>query len=220
MEKRSKALNSLLLLAFIFCAGNSWAQVKLNFKPITSNEHNEVIQIDEFKFYISNVSFILKSGDTIKDKTPAHLLAIEENKIPLLSFDDIKRENVVSIEFTIGTDSLINVAGILDGDLDPIKGMYWAWNTGYINAKIEGSQMINNESTEFEYHLGGYLSPFTTSHQLKMDVSNIQSNINILINLVSFIKYANQNTSRSVLIPGKEAADLSTQFKNNFSIEK
>lgn len=26
----------------------------------------------------------------------------------------------------------------MDGDLDPLNGMYWAWNSGYINMKIEG----------------------------------------------------------------------------------
>jgi len=35
-------------------------------------------------------------------------------------------------------DSLANVSGAMSNDLDATKGMYWSWQSGFINLKIEG----------------------------------------------------------------------------------
>ena len=59
------------------------------------------------------------------------------------------------IYFQIGIDSLTNVSGDLDGDLDPALGMYWAWNSGYINMKLEGkSSSCKSVKKEFQFHIG------------------------------------------------------------------
>ena len=66
-----------------------------------------------------------------------------------------------AIQFNLGIDSLTNVSGALGGDLDPTKGMYWTWQNGYVNFKLQGtSDLCNNPKNEFEFHLGGYLKPF------------------------------------------------------------
>ena len=56
------------------------------------------------------------------------------------------------LSFYIGVDSLYNVSGAQDGALDPLNGMFWTWNTGYINYKFEGF----TGRKKFEYHLGGF----------------------------------------------------------------
>lgn len=41
--------------------------------------------------------------------------------------------------------------------------MYWTWQSGYINAKLEGkSNLVNTPTHAFAFHLGGYLNPFQT----------------------------------------------------------
>jgi hypothetical protein len=61
------------------------------------------------------------------------------------------------IAFTIGVDSIRNVSGAQTGALDPAKGMFWTWNTGYIMAKLEGNSGVSNQPNQvFEYHIGGF----------------------------------------------------------------
>ena len=56
-----------------------------------------------------------------------------------------------------------NVAGAIGGTLDPINGMYWAWNSGYVNFKIEGTSTLSNaRKNAFKFHLGGYQHPYNS----------------------------------------------------------
>jgi len=74
----------------------------------------------------------------------------------------------------IGTDSITNVSGALDGDLDPIKGMYWAWNSGCINFKLEGTRVISGKKTPFEYHIGGYNGPQATAMKKSIKIDQLK----------------------------------------------
>jgi hypothetical protein len=62
----------------------------------------------------------------------------------------------------VGVEAAVQTAGNFIGDLDPINGMYWAWNTGFISMKCVGEvfHTKNGTSHKFEYHLGGYQAPF------------------------------------------------------------
>jgi hypothetical protein len=60
------------------------------------------------------------------------------------------------ISFTIGVDSAQNVSGAQTDALDPAKGMFWTWNTGYIMAKLEGTSPKSPQAGKFEYHIGGF----------------------------------------------------------------
>ena len=55
----------------------------------------------------------------------------------------------------VGVDSARNVSGAQTGALDPAKGMFWTWNTGYIMAKLEGNSPASPTGI-FEYHIGGF----------------------------------------------------------------
>lgn len=62
-----------------------------------------------------------------------------------------------SLSFLLGVDSLHNVSGAQTGALDPIKGMFWTWRTGYVMAKLEGSSPLSKlPAHRFEYHIGGF----------------------------------------------------------------
>jgi hypothetical protein len=68
------------------------------------------------------------------------------------------------VRFIIGVDSLKSVSDISQrkGVLDPVggaAGMYWAWNSGYIFVKVEGTSPqapLNAATNEriFQYHTG------------------------------------------------------------------
>lgn len=164
-------------------------------------------EIETLKFYISEVDINFIDGSQLKLKEPAYLINFEETKAVIISIDNDKK--ISSIDFVLGTDSTLNVAGILGGDLDPILGMYWAWNTGYINFKLEGKDKLG----AFEYHIGGYLAPYPTHRHIHVSSNSININLDAWLNKASEI-------SRQIMIPGKEAAELADLFPLLFSIEK
>ena len=62
--------------------------------------------------------------------------------------------NKISLLF--GIDSAIQIGGVGTGALDPQRGMYWTWQTGYVQWKMEGAIRVNGEEHPLELHLGGF----------------------------------------------------------------
>jgi len=178
----------------------------------------ENYSIETLRFYLSNIRFHVQEDIWYDEPNSHHLIDIENPaswKIPLP--ERLVRTKIDSISFLIGVDSATNVAGILSGDLDPIKGMYWAWNSGYINFKVEGKKL--ETSSTFEYHLGGYLAPYCSSRALIFARKPKNKRLIIRLSLKQFLDQIDMATLNEVMIPGEEAARLSNDLVNCFSIE-
>jgi hypothetical protein len=106
------------------------------------------------------------------------------------------------------------------GDLDPIKGMYWAWQSGYINMKLEGkSSSCKTRNNEFQFHIGGYLSPYYAIRKVALSYDKKATQINIGIDLYNFFANLNLAKTNSVMIPGTLAMELADYSKSLFYIE-
>ncbi|MFN6086764.1 MAG: MbnP family protein, partial [Fluviicola sp.] len=116
--------------------------------------------------YISNVE--LKNGNKVvfKEKNSFHLIDFSDTSTTSFLLTN-KKVNFTSISFQVGVDSSTTLSGALGGDLDPTKGMYWTWQTGYIHFKLEG---INNFKTkkDFVYHIGGFQHPNNTLRKIEL----------------------------------------------------
>lgn len=146
------------------------------------------ITISQLKYYISNIEFF--EGETIVWAEPNsyHLIDCSKDnstQIRLIIPDKLKFSK---IGFLLGVDSLTQSGGVKGADLDPTKGMYWTWQSGYIHFKMEGScQTCKTADKAFHYHIGGYSHPYNTIRrhnlntergkniELRMDVSKILS---------------------------------------------
>jgi hypothetical protein len=107
----------------------------------------------------------------------------------------------------------------LDGDLDPIKGMYWTWNSGYINSKFEGI-LTKTDATKipFEYHLGGYLPPYPTLQTLTFNYEKSETTV-VKLDLSQFISSLEIEKCNNVMIPGPKAFELSKLLTKCFKID-
>lgn len=192
------------------------AQKEIQF-AYTSEQLMEEYEISTLRFYVSNIQLKSTDGYWYSDQVDAHLIDMKvPNSWTIPLADCPKNMDVDSVAFLLGTDSLMNVSGILDGDLDPIKGMYWSWNSGYINVKVEGKERATN--TAFEYHLGGYLPPFSTARKIRLKTSTSNS-LRISVDVSRFLKSARIEEKSEVLIPGPEASELSSHFSTCFSVD-
>ncbi len=179
------------------------------------------IQFDNVRFYLSNIELEKENGTIFKDGQKAHLIDFLEPTTLNISLQNIDYKDIKKMRFNIGIDSTTSVAGALGGDLDPQKGMYWAWQSGYINMKIEGrSPQCPNRKNVFQFHMGGYMQPFYAMRRVELPIKGIFTEGVILnLDLSRFFEKININTQNSIMIPSKEAmklADLSVQM---FSID-
>lgn len=143
-------------------------------------------------------------------KIKTHSLFLQKNK---------KNTSLKKIEFHIGVDSIASVSGALSGDLDPSKGMYWAWQSGYINLKIEGSSpSCNTRKNEFQFHVGGYQKPFYALQTISLKVNNSKE-FTIVVDVAKIFENIALRETNSVLIPGNKAIELAKKSATMFYLE-
>ena len=132
--------------------GNAILQIDSTYK----NALGQDFTIANFKYYIGNITFKKADGKTYA--TQEYFLINEhEEDSKKITLNDVPEGNYTSIEFIIGVDSLHNCSGLQEGALDPTNGMFWAWNTGYVFLKLDGSAPLSKSvNNVFEYHIGGY----------------------------------------------------------------
>lgn len=162
------------------------------------------IEFTSFRFYLGNISCYSDEKE-MKDSTALHLIDLEyPESMQINGMPSI----VDSIYFELGIDSATNVSGRLDGVLDPILGMYWAWNSGYINFKIEGhSSSVKNADQLFEFHIGGYLSPYETIQRIQLRNALKTSNQCVALDIKSFLSELDLSHIPNIMTPGKAAHD-------------
>lgn len=124
-----------------------------------TNSLGQEFTITKFNYYISGIRLKRKDGNEYVSSS--YFLIKEEDELSKrIQIDRIPPSEYTSIEFTIGVDSIKNCSGIQTGALDPIHGMFWTWNTGYIFLKLEGQSMASSMPNGIlEYHIGGFKSP-------------------------------------------------------------
>ena len=96
----------------------------------------------------------------------------EENS-KQITLNNIPEDNYTSIEFMLGVDSVHNCSGLQSGALDPVNGMFWAWNTGYVFMKLDGQAPASKSVGHiFEYHIGGYKQPSNSIRKITLPFKN------------------------------------------------
>ncbi len=123
------------------------------------NNLGQLYTISKFKCYLSNISLIQTNK---KEFTTSEYYLVDEDDVDskVINLENVPSGEYSSINITIGVDSIHNCSGVQSGALDPVKGMFWAWNTGYIFMKLEGhSPESKSPGNIFEYHIGGFKEP-------------------------------------------------------------
>ena len=118
----------------------------------------------------------------------------------------------------VGVDSLCHCSGLMERDLNPRKGMYWSWQSGFINQKIEGFLTDKNGTQqEFVYHLGGYLRDHLGYFELTN--SEKKDKIEIEIDLVQYLnKIFEDSSTLQIMSPSSGAAHLQKELSNHIVI--
>jgi hypothetical protein len=189
------------------------------------NHQGDTLYIDLFRFYVTNMK-LTGASRTVADLN-SHLIDAEDTATRTLHVDNVTAGSYTSIQFTAGVDSVANTSGANGGDLDPAKGMFWAWNTGYVMAKLEGrSAACNTLHHAFEFHIGGYMPPNNTARQVTLALQHpieIRPGGNTIVNIKAdaaawFKGSGGLAQLNSVVIPGKAASLIADNYAQMFSI--
>ena len=185
------------------------------------------LQLLTFKFYISSIEIEFTDNSKFIEKNGYYLIDIENKSSQKIALLKKTNKTISRILFNIGVDSLASVSGAMSDDLDATNGMYWAWQSGFINMKIEGkSSSCSTRNNNFHFHIGGYLKPNYALRKVNINCKdndningNCNHNINLIVDLARLFKNIDLKSTNSIIIPGQKAmkiADLSTKI---FSLE-
>ncbi|MFM1999057.1 MAG: hypothetical protein RL204_1004 [Bacteroidota bacterium] len=228
---------SFVLLGFVLLSFLGYAQknvVSIRFVPEVMGEDlvagrsylvdskSDSVRIDVLKYYVSNVK-LMRDDSVVFDAVGRFVLVdIRDTSSMLVTLEVEPTIFFNKIKFDIGIDSATNLKGALGGALDPTKGMYWAWHSGYINFKLEGSSSeCKSRKNKFQYHLGGYASPFSTlqTMELALPVQN-ESNIEIGFSCDDFLAELDFGNTTEVMRPCAMAVELSNKLKRCFYLKR
>lgn len=239
VDQRTIIATLLILMLQFFCneticAHNAQDSIYLQFQAQYGNAvlqldssyqySEQAISISNLKFYISQVT--LWKGELMvwEEQESYHLIDFREQGSTQVSLgipEDLHYDHLV---FQLGIDSITNVSGAMGGDLDPMLGMYWTWNTGYINFKLEGiSLLCPTRKNEFQFHLGGYLPPYQTVQAvtIKLNQERDQDNspIEVKLDLLDFLDQLNLVEEHTFMSPGAEVQTLSEMISELFFVD-
>jgi hypothetical protein len=179
----------------------------------------DTVQIERFKFYVSEVQFW--EGEKQIGLLPQRHILIDAEKPESMH---VKLPAGMSpynrITFFLGIDSLTNVSGALGGDLDPTLGMYWTWQSGYINFKLEGrAQRCPARKHTFQFHIGGYQAPWNSLQEVELAVDRGKELV-VQVDLNRFFAQFNLKETYQVMSPNEEAMEIAAMLPAIFSIKR
>ncbi len=187
--------------------------IKMN-KDYFFKSSNDSFKITVLKFYISNICFYDKDKLVWSEKNSTHL--VDVNAKGFFTVNMPNQLNIDKVSFDLGIDSVTNTSGALDGDLDPMLGMYWTWQSGYINLKLEGLYNYSDmQQQPFEFHIGGYNGEDNALQHLYFDVNPGKNKLSYKFKLDSILNELKNINYKHLMSPGINAVLFSKMIGKN-----
>lgn len=220
-------MRTALLVWFLYFSFGGYAQTEVVFQvryrqevfalndTIRDSVTHEKIVFKTVRFYISNPELIQGEERRCPDPKSVHLIDLERPEsqswiIPCTGND------FAAFRFGFGIDSVTNVSGAFGDDLDPVNGMYWAWQSGYINCKLEGYASFSTaRDHSFEYHLGGY-SGKQKGYQTVVFPVGKTDRLVVPFDLEAFIHQVRMQKLSHLMSPSETAAKLALVLSQSF----
>jgi len=191
----------------------------------------EPFSLSMFRFYVGDL-FLSSATDSSPRQKGDYALVDFSNPSTCSLERFIEPGSYSGITFLLGVDSLHNVSGAQAGDLDPQKGMFWTWNSGYVTAKIEGQSPLSKLAGHaIVYHIGGYREPNVSSKTIHLPFTQGPTivtqtgkfiEVSIAVNLNSWFRSPypiSFKTAPACTTPGPEAKQIADNYSHMFSLE-
>jgi hypothetical protein len=142
-----------LILEFNHQFGEESFQIGQGYQTLLKDS----VKFTKLMYYLSNIQLHTSTTQSWKERESYRLIQIDTDKSSNISIriDSIPAQSYRKLSFGIGIDSIRNHGGSQKGDLDPLKGMFWTWEQGYVFFKAEGYfYPKSGDKGAFVIHLG------------------------------------------------------------------
>lgn len=185
-----------------------------------TNTLGQAYNISKFNYYISNIK--LKKADGSEYVVPQNesyfLIKSDVSSSQMVTLPNIPEGDYAGFTFTIGVDSLRCTKDISErtGVLDPSQDMYWAWNSGYIFVKLEGTSpnapLDSTSNTHpFVYHIGGF-GGYSSATVNNIKVKTLSFPENALVRQDHSASEVHLAVDASKILSGVNTIDFSSTF--------
>jgi hypothetical protein len=151
-----------LTLHFDNIVGDANLQLNTTNTPYT-NANGEAFKVTWLTYYISNIKVKSSDGKVFTDPVKSdgsqgyYLIDESDSESQDVVLKNLPAGDYTEVTFTVGVDANQVDQGAQVGALDPAKGLFWSWNSGYIFFAIEGVSPVSTEADNaFQFHVGGY----------------------------------------------------------------
>jgi hypothetical protein len=168
-----------------------------------ANKAGNTYSVSTLQYYISDIEFTKTDNSTYKTTTST-LIDASNSAMQTITLKNVPNAAFKSIKLNIGVNKIKNHTGLQEGDLDPMFGMFWSWNTGYIFFKHDGQFIDSLGATKgLSYHFGSD-DAYTTF--------NIP--VNFTINRIAKKIYLNFDLNKLYSSPNKIDFDLGNNHQS------
>jgi hypothetical protein len=205
---------------------------KFYFDSAYTTADGDIFTADLFKYYVSNVRLVRTDNSEYAIPETYFLVNHADMTTMQLQMDSLATGSFKGIKFILGVDSARNVSGAQTGALDPVNGMFWTWNTGYIFFKLEGaSAVIPTPAQTFTYHIGGFSGANVNYKEISLDfdgdilplANNTNPELHIVVDVLELFKNPStidlETFSSSVVMPNPSATTLANNYVDMFKYD-
>jgi hypothetical protein len=193
------------------------------FDETYTNSFGEPFVVNKFRYYISHISFTDAGNHQIVPQNNYYLINEEDSLSKIIQ---LPVAGITSVSFLIGVDSIKNTGGVQTGSLDPMNGMFWTWNSGYVFAKLEGQSDSSRAPVHsFSWDVGGFRQRENAMRQIKLTFgkNSIAADNSVTVN-ADILKWFDAvhplKISQSPVChqPGKLAMQIADNYSAMFSV--
>jgi len=125
--------------------------------------NGETFTVSTFEYYISNIKLTKSDGTTYAVPAEYRLINTAKPDSNRFTLRNIPVGSYTGVSFIVGVDSTTTKSDplALAGALNPANSMYWAWSTGHIFLKLEGTVTSTRPNKALTCHIGGYRAPYS-----------------------------------------------------------
>ena len=199
---------------------------QFNFKKTPLDYADSLLHVDLLKCYVGNIELLDINRQVIGKDSAAYRLLDFSNRSSMNFSFPINNQRASYIRLTLGVDSVTNAAGVHCCALDPANGMYWSWQSGYIQFKLEGKEKDGNA---LNLHLGGFSNANMSSITDEIPILRMvkggpvlppdrrSQDVTIQLNLDSFLELVHANKEYSLMSPNDQVHEYMRVLCASFS---
>ncbi len=178
---------------------------------------DEKLELSMLRFYVSDPELYHRGRLVHRSTIRYYLVDMQEMQTSEFTLGQLPEDlQFDSLAFSVGIDSTTHALGVGGDALDPMHGMYWTWQTGYIFIKIEGTAAKSPaRNQQFQFHIGGYQQPYTALCNTGVRVATEQD-LQVYLDMGSFFSQLDLSRTYQIMRPCDEAVQIAQLFGSIF----